>query len=238
MEGYDIRQLNTLEYLEQISQEPDTHTEWELERCGKFTSSRIGDLMTKGRAKDKFWGDTAMNYIYEKVAELTTGVPQYSPETRAIEWGNDNEPLAIERYNKYAQNPIEHMGKTFIPFNDMCGGSPDGYIKSNWIAEIKCPYNSANHIKTLLDRTIDKKYYFQCQSNMLFTARDYCMFISYDPRMKSEELELVTIPIKRDEKVCAEILERVQKATEKLLEIQEKTGLKLGIDEQIIKSFS
>ena len=233
----DITQLNTLEYLEQINQEPESHTKWELERCGKFTSSKVGDLMTRGRAKGKVWGDTAMKYIYEKVAELATGVPQYSPESRAIEWGNDNEPLAIDRYNKYAQNQIEHMGKTFIPFNDMCGGSPDGYIKSNWIVEVKCPYNSANHIRFLLDRKIDKNYYYQCQANMLFTARDYCMFISYDPRMKSEALELVCIPVKRDEEVCDAILERIKEATEKLLAIQEQTGLKLGIDEQVIKSF-
>lgn len=225
----DITQLNTLEYLEQISAEPSQLTEWELQRVGKFTSSRIGDLMTSGRRKDEFWGQTAMNYIYEKVAELVTGVPQFKAETRAMEWGTDNEPYAIERYNKYAENKIEHLGTVFVPFNDMCGGSPDGFIKDNWIVEVKCPYNSANHIKTLLDRTLDKKYMFQCQANMLFSGRDYCMFISYDPRMKSEELELVTIPIKRDEKICDQILERVNMATEKLLEIQNKTGLNLNI---------
>ena len=56
--------------------------------------------------------------------------------------------------------------------------------------------------------------------------------------MKSEKLELVCIPIKRDETVCDQILERITEATKKLFEIQQKTGLKLGIDEQVIKSIN
>lgn len=227
----DIREINTFEYSESLNipSEDINETEWQKDRLGKFTSSRIGALMTSGRGKDKFWGDTAVNYIYEKVAELMTGVPHYTPETRAMEWGNDHESEAIQKYNEIVDVPATEMGKTFIKFSDMCGGSPDGYVGEDGIIEVKCPYNSAKHIKTYITGEVDKNYMYQCQGNMLFSGRKWCDFVSYDPRMP-EELRLKVIKIERDEEVCNAILERIEKATEKLLEIQEKTGIKININ--------
>lgn len=226
----DIRAINTFEYTEGLNlpKEDSNELEWQAERLGKFTSSRIGALMTSGRRKDKFFGDTAENYIYEKVAELMTGVPHYTPETRAMEWGNEHEAEAIEKYNEVAEVKADAMGKTFIKFNDMCGGSPDGFVGDNAIIEIKCPYNSAKHIKTFITGEIDKNYLYQCQGNMLFSGRDWCDFVSYDPRMP-ESMRLKIIRIEKDEEICNAILERIEKATEKLLEIQEKTGIKINI---------
>lgn len=216
------------DYTDVLSNVPD-HTPWEMDRVGKFTSSKIGDLMTKGRGKDKYWGDTAMTYIYEKVAELMTGVPTYVRETAAMAWGTDHEEEAINFYNAQAFNQIDHMGKTFIKFNESCGGSPDGFIKDNWVAEIKCPYNSGVHIKNFIRGEIDKKHMYQCQANMLFSGRDYCMYISYDPRMKHDFMKMKCIPIKRDEDICNQILERIEEATKEILKIQEKTGIELKI---------
>lgn len=224
----DIRELNTLEYNEGLGETEENHSEWQMERLGKFTSSRIGSLMTSGRGKDKFWGDTAMNYIYEKVAELMTGIPHYTPETRAMEWGNDHEEEAIIAYNEISDVKATHMGTTFVKFNDMCGGSPDAFVGSVGILEVKCPYNSANHIKTYITGEISKPYMYQCQGNMLFSGREWCDFVSYDPRMP-EEMRLKIIRIERDESICDAILERIEKATEEILKIQEKTGIKINI---------
>lgn len=206
----------------------DNETEWQQERLGKFTSSRIGDLMTSGRGKDKFWGDTAMNYIYEKVAELMTGVPHYIPENRAMDWGNEYEAEAIEKYNQTREVQAEHMGKTFIQFNELCGGSPDASVGEDGILEVKCPYNSANHIKTFITGEIDKKYMYQCQGNMLFSDRQWCDFVSYDPRMP-EAMQLKVIRVERDDEICNAILERITKASEEILKIQELTGIKINI---------
>lgn len=201
---------------------------WQQNRLGKFTSSRIGDLMTSGRGKDKFWGDTAMNYIYEKVAELMTGVPHYIRETYAMEWGNDHEQEAIEKYNEVSEIKAEHMGQTFIQFNELCGGSPDAFVGEKGILEVKCPYNSSNHIKTYITGEIDKKYMYQCQGNMLFSKRDWCDFVSYDPRMP-ESMQLKVIRIERDEEISNSILERINKAAVEILKIQELTGIDIKI---------
>lgn len=206
----------------------DEISDWQVQRLGKFTSSRIGDLMTSGRGKDKFWGDTAMNYIYEKVAELMTGVPHYIPENRAMDWGNEYEAEAIEKYNQTREEQAEHMGKTFIQFNELCGGSPDAFVGEDGILEVKCPYNSANHIKTFITNEIDKKYLYQCHGNMLFSNRQWCDFVSYDPRMP-ESMQLKVIRVERDDEICNAILERITKASEEILKIQELTGIEINI---------
>jgi len=206
----------------------DNETDWQKERLGKFTSSRLGDLMTSGRGKDKFWGDTAMNYIYEKVAELMTGVPHYIAENRAMDWGNEQEAYAIEKYNKISKIKASHMGKTFIQFNELCGGSPDAFVGKKGVLEVKCPYNSANHIKAYITGEISKKYLYQCHGNMLFSNRDWCDFVSYDPRMP-EAMQLKIIRVNRDEEICDSILERINKAAEEMLKIQELTGIKINV---------
>ena len=206
----------------------DDDSQWHTERLGKFTSSRIGDLMTKGRGKDKFWGDTAMNYIFEKVAELMTGVPHYVRETASMAWGTEHEAEAIDFYNSINDVKASHMGKTFIEFNELCGGSPDAFVGEDGILEVKCPYNSANHIKTYITGEISKSYMYQCQGNMLFSNRKWCDFVSYDPRMP-EGMQIKVIRVERDEEICDAILERIEKASEKLLEIKEKTGINLKI---------
>ena len=199
---------------------------WMSQRLGKFTSSKLGALMSKGRGKDKEWGQMAMSYIYTKIAEKMTGVPHYTPETNAMQWGTDHEAEAIEYYNNVTGNDATPMGKVFIEFNDNCGGSPDGFVGEDGVIEVKCPYNSANHIETFIEKTMKKEYFYQCQGNMLFTGRKWCDFISYDPRMP-ENMQMVIIRVERDDEVCNSIAERIQKAAEKIIEIQEKTGIDL-----------
>lgn len=219
---------NDFEYLESLGETNQTNedTIWQVERLGKFTSSKIGELMSKGRGKGQEWGQMAMSYIYTKIAEKMTGVPHYIPETRAMEWGNDHEAEAIEKYNELTGNDATPMGKVFVKFNDNCGGSPDGFVDDDGLIEVKCPYNSANHIETFIERIIKKEYLYQCQGNMLFSNRQWCDFISYDPRMP-KDMQIVIIRVERDDEVCDAIAERIQQAAEKIIEIQEKTGIDL-----------
>lgn len=225
----NIKELNSdFDYLESLGETKETSEDevWHAERLGKFTSSKIGSLMSKGRGKGQEWGQMAMSYIYTKIAEKMTGVPHYTPETNAMQWGNDHEAEAIEKYNLVTENGATPMGKVFIKFNDNCGGSPDGFVGDDGVIEVKCPYNSANHIETFIERTIKKEYFYQCQGNMLFSDRKWCDFISYDPRMP-EDMQLVIVRVERDDDVCNSIAERIEQAASKIIEIQEKTGIDL-----------
>jgi len=54
--------------------------------------------------------------------------------------------------------------------------------------EIKCP-NTATHIDTMMTEKVPMKYILQMQWQMLCTGREWCDFVSYDPRMP-EEMQL------------------------------------------------
>jgi predicted phage-related endonuclease len=221
--GQDIPEVDeNLEVLDIAENESD----WHAERLGKFTSSRMGDLMSQGRGKDQLWGQMADNYIYEKIAEKLTGVPHYIAETNAMAWGNDLEEEAFNKFKEHSGLDCQHMGTTFIKFNELSGGSPDGYVGEDGVIEIKCPYNSSIHLKTIITKEIDKKYMYQMQANMLFTDRSYCYYVSYDPRMP-EALQLYTTKILRDNDICNQIAERLTEVSERLIKICEENNIKL-----------
>ena len=81
--------------------------EWKQSRLGFFTGSQIGKLMKGGRGKDKFFGDTALSYIYDVASqrylkEVVVSNPdvwemyneQTSSWSRAIQFGVDWEEEA------------------------------------------------------------------------------------------------------------------------------------------------
>jgi hypothetical protein len=120
---------------------------------GKFTASRFGDLMTNGRKKDEVLGQTAISYIYEKAAELLTG-QRTEIFGKALDWGNEYEPICKAYYSELRGVTIEEM--PFVEINEYSGASPDG-MKDGELIEIKCPYNTANHLKTAFEGYIDPK---------------------------------------------------------------------------------
>jgi hypothetical protein len=131
--------------------------EWFAARFGKFTASRFGDLMTKGRKKDETFGGTAISYMMEVAAEQLTG-QRVQIFGAALDHGNEYESVAREEYEKRMECEVEELG--FCEISDYSGGSPDGKVKdSNKLIEIKCPYNTANHLKNVINQDIDKKYH-------------------------------------------------------------------------------
>jgi predicted phage-related endonuclease len=85
------------------------------------------------------------------------------------------------------------------------------------LLENKCP-NTATHIDTLLGQSVPSKYITQMQFQMACTGRQWCDFVSYDPRMP-ETMRLFVKRIQRDDKHIAEIEATVR---EFLSELEEK----------------
>ena len=83
------------------------------------------------------------------------------------------------------------------------GASPDGLIGSDGLIEIKCP-NTATHIDTLLTGAVPQKYVLQMQTQMACTGRQWCDFVSYDPRMPAEMQSWVK-RVHRDDDLITEI---------------------------------
>jgi len=206
------------------SQNPEQRTdEWFKLRLGKFTASTFGDCMGSGRSKDSKFTTTGQSLIKEKITERLTG-QRKQISGAPLEWGTENEPNAIELYEKL--NGVKVMESPFVilkGYEDYAGGSPDGFIEgTKGIIEVKCPYNSTNHTDTLIDKKIPgkyfNKYYTQIQFNILCTGSEFCDFISFDPRVKEEELRLCVVRIKKDEAYIAKIITRLDLAIEEMSE--------------------
>lgn len=159
-------------YVEQNSDE------WFAARLGRATASRFYDVMTTIRS-----GEPAArkNYRAELAAERLTGARQDSFTSSAMIWGTETEPLARLRYSLATGNEVEECG-FFAHETIMAGASPDGLIGTDGLLEIKCP-NSATHIATLRKQDVPYQYYWQVMGQIWITGRDWCDFVSFDPRM-------------------------------------------------------
>lgn len=144
--------------------------EWYQARLGKITASSAALVMYPARRKP---------YIYQLVAERLTGEQTPFPMTEYMQWGVDHEDEARQWYENKTGNKVEEVG--FCVKNDLVGCSPDGLVGLNGLIEIKCPM-SKTHVATL-NGEIKAEYKQQMQFQMWVTGRDWCDFVSYDPRM-------------------------------------------------------
>ena len=188
-------------------------TEWHLQRLGKPTASRFADIKP-GRSKTEKWSQTTLTYMRELLSERLTGQwsEQYGP---AIEWGLEHEDEARELYESRYGWVVERIG--FVERNGI-GGSPDGLVGSDGCIEIKCPFNSGHHIDYILNGCDD--HMPQIQGNMYLNDRQWCDFISYDPRMP-EELRLFVKRIPRDDAYIADMIARVKEFEADIIQAEE-----------------
>ena len=195
-------------------------SEWTEARLGKFTSSELHKLLTNGRAKDQEFGETGLSYIKEKLHEhftKGTSIDYGFQGNKSTEWGTYFEPEARNYYSEKSGNPVEECGFILSKQSEMFGGSPDGLVGEIGLIEIKCPYGSG-HIENLSYTSqeefakSEKPYYAQMQGNMIATGRQWCDFISYDPRYQNDLFKIKILRINRDDDFIKIALEKIQKA--------------------------
>ena len=195
--------------------------DWYAARIGKATASRFKDAIatkkqTEKQKKDNLPGDpmqAQLDYLTELVVERLTQQPVQRYATAAMQWGTEQEPAARAAYERVTGISVEETG--FICHDTLLAGcSPDGLVDWDGLIEIKCPWNTANHIETLLNGMPDD-HRAQVQGQMWITGRQWCDFVSYDPRMPAE-LQLHVQRINRDPAYVADLERRV---TEFLAEV-------------------
>lgn len=174
--------------------------EWHAMRCGKVTASRIADMLAKTKTG---WGASRANYKAQLVAERLTGVVAEGFTNAAMEWGKEKEAEARAAYGFYTNETVELIDFVTHPVMLMSGASPDALVGMDGLVEIKCP-NTATHIETLLGGSVPGKYQFQMQWQMACTGRQWCDFVSYDPRMP-EDMRLFVRRLERDDEAIAMI---------------------------------
>ena len=188
--------------------------EWFAARCGKVTASRVADIIAKTKTG---YSASRENYLAQLVCERMTGKPAESYSNAAMQWGTDQEPFARAAYEAAKDVLVEEMGFAVHPTIEGAGASPDGLVGEFGLVEIKCP-NTATHIQTLLDQKIPEKYITQMQWQMACTKRNWCDFVSFDPRME-EGLQLF---IKRVEYHPMYVAELEKEVIYFLMEVEDK----------------
>lgn len=186
--------------MEQLSEE------WFSARLGRVTASRVADVIAKTKSG---YSASRANYMAELIVERLTGNRVDSFVSSAMMWGTNTEPLAREAYESRTGVLVEEVGFVPHPTIPMAGASPDGLVGGDGLIEIKCP-NTATHIDTLLNKEAPAKYVTQMQWQMACSGRDYCDFVSYDPRLPAN-MQMFKKRIIRDNETIAELEKEVSK---------------------------
>lgn len=108
----------------------------------------------------------------------------------ATEWGNAYELDAIARYEEI--NFVSVHSKQLRIEKGWLSCTPDGYVNSDGLVEVKCPYTVKEHREALLNTDyVYRTYLDQVQMMLYLSGRKWCDVVSYSPRF-SEPFDIVT----------------------------------------------
>ncbi len=149
-------------------------------RPAHLSPSQFSKIMTSGRRKDEVFGKTAESYADEMVCRIMD-FPVDDFTNEAMQYGIDNEPLAVEAYQQEKVVVVDYTKNRVIhPKYEYISGEPDGLVGEDGIIEVKCP-NPTNHFKNLLNGEQIAHYMYQIQGYLWLTDRGWCDFVSFRP---------------------------------------------------------
>lgn len=209
--------------IEQYSQE------WFNSRRGKFTSSNIWNLMVEPKEKTKKdngeLSQTSKDYVMQKLSERLTGIKrEFNNEATA--YGVEYEPKAIAVYELHSGNKVDPTGYIEC-IENIYGGTPDGLVGTDGSIQVKCPFEPKNHLYFCLTESVEhfkrkyREYYWQVQSDMFVSDRQWCDFISYCPYMPSGK-ELWVMRIQRNDEDVQKLCDAIGLAYRYMMEVMEK----------------
>lgn len=187
--------------------------EWKKLRLGKISASVAYKAMYPGMRKD---------YAYQLLAERLTGESPPFEMNHFVQWGIDHEDEARDWYSKATGFTVQEVG--FVQASDTLGCSPDGLVGKDGLIEIKCPM-SKTHLKNMVYGP-KKEYVLQMQFQMYVTQRDWCDFVSYDPRVEDKYKGYIT-RIERDDEtigILKNCINLVEKEIDKFYETNNNTN--------------
>lgn len=190
--------------------------EWALLRSGKVTASRFKDVMAKGKGSKPSL--TRQSYLYQLAAEILTTEPQDTYTNEAMVHGTETEPFARAYYEHVNNVEVKQVG--FVIHNEWIGVSPDGLLSKKGLIEVKCP-NSSTQIKRYLEGIFPPEYKAQVMGQLWVTEREWCDFVSYDPRINAGSAYFC-VRVYRDDKYITELKEGIYIFVDELQGLLEK----------------
>ncbi len=185
--------------------------EWFADRWGKITMSKRIDILMNNLVHElnnllkilKWEQFQAAPDQIREAYEAETRIGDASP---AMSWGKRLEEEAISHYELtrniqvircgFKVHPLwPHLVGDSTDFIECLDGTLDGV--PHFAGEVKCPYNSENHKKSLRFG-MATWHHNQTQGHMEVHDLDQGKFVSYDPRHQIEEQQIYVQTIERD----------------------------------------
>jgi len=181
--------------------------DWHSLRYGWTTASKFKDAMAGGAGK------TRKSYMYQLAAEAITGQREEGFTSQYIEWGNETEPQARAMYELVNGVDVEEVA--FIRLDGhKIGCSPDGLVGTDGLVEFKCP-KTTTQIETYLSGKMPAIHKAQVQGQMWISEREWCDFVSFDPRIDGEA-SFFKIRVTRDDEYIKDLEEKIFKFADEL----------------------
>lgn len=208
--------------------------EWYKARIGMITSSKIHDAITPRQKGGTHELAARRSLKMQMISEMLTGNTTEHYVSAAMDWGVENEPRARAEYEYRTGRNVEQLGLVMHPVNPRAAATADGWGAPNGILEIKCP-ETYTHLEYLASDFIPKEYLDQINWQMACAGPEieWCDFVSYDPRIEAEELQLLVIRHERDEKRIAEMEAAVEVFLSELIQLFEQ--IKRGAKKQTLE---
>lgn len=163
---------------------------WFNERIGYLTASKMKDVLAV--LKNGQPAKARQDLLNRLVAERLTDSVEPNFVSTAMQHGIDTEPYAMEAYCAHTKAIVHQCGFLAHPTIKYFGASPDGLIRDDGLVEFKCP-NTATHIRWMMDAVVPEEHKPQMLAQMACTGREWCDFVSFDPRIKKEHMRLLVV---------------------------------------------
>tara|TARA_Y100000389_G_scaffold21207_1_gene18190 strand:- start:4197 stop:5024 length:828 start_codon:yes stop_codon:yes gene_type:complete len=140
---------------------------WHVARRGKLTASNLGAALGQ------------VSYVSRAAAyRRAMGVERFQGN-EATQYGNDNEANGILAYQTLTGNLVQATGLHIHPHHDWLAGSPDGFVGTEGMIEVKCPFYFRKGGR--LHKTVPPHYYMQVNALLEITGREWCDYVCWAP---------------------------------------------------------
>lgn len=154
--------------------------EWFKARKCRITGSAVGAILGLS-------GFMSPDDVMRRMVREYHNQPSEFTGNSATQWGTAMEDTAIADFELEHGHDVE--AAPFVQWDeDWLGASPDGYIGSDDLIEVKCPYGLRNQ-NPVMFKSIDDQphYYAQVQIQLLVTNRKGCYFFQWSPHGSQSE---------------------------------------------------
>ena len=195
---------------------------WLTAKLGVLSASNASKIVAK---KDS---ETRNTYMMELIAQVVTGSFE-EINSKYMDWGRIHEGAARSSYEFENDLTVQEIAFVFKDEKFRAGVSVDGLVELSGKlipVEYKCPYNTVNYLKFLLQDKIKPEYQWQCQFGMWVLGAELYHMAQFDPRMKV--MPFKKFDVEKDETMQKTLNDAVPQFINDMDKILDNLGVKFG----------